>query len=149
MRLDENGQAAMVGAFGEELKSFHAARVDALLWRSRADDAERMLPLLSTEQRALSAARIGYNRRAGNLPALVNAIPANLRQDPGFAYARYAWLAGRGERTDAVKMLLERSTSGAALGEPFRWSGWRRVLARWEMREGAPRRPIFWHHATI
>jgi len=67
---------------------------------------------------------------------LVAAMPAALRQDPGFAYARYAWLAGRGERTDAVQMLLEQSTSAAALGEPFRWSGWRRVLARWEMREG-------------
>ena len=135
-RLDENGQEALVAAFAEELKPFHTARVDALLWRSRADDAERMLPLLSPEQRALSEARIGYIRRAGNLPALVDAIPANLRQDPGLAYARYDWLARRGERTDAVKMLLDRSTSGAALGEPFRWSGWRRVLARWEMREG-------------
>ncbi len=135
-RLTEGGQEAMIAAFRAELEPFHTARVDALLWRSRSDDAARMLPLLSDEQSALSAARIGYNRRAGNLPALVKEVPAALRLDPGFAYARYAWLAGRGERTDAVKMLLERSTSGAALGEPFRWSGWRRVLARWEMREG-------------
>ncbi|MEL6685662.1 MAG: lytic transglycosylase domain-containing protein [Pseudomonadota bacterium] len=135
-RLTEAGQEVMLAAFGAELEPFHTARVDALLWRSRSDDAARMLPLLSDEQSALSAARIGYNRRAGNLPALVKEVPAALRLDPGFAYARYAWLAGRGERTDAVKMLLERSTSGAALGEPFRWSGWRRVLARWEMREG-------------
>ncbi|EBA12123.1 Putative soluble lytic transglycosylase [Roseobacter sp. CCS2] len=135
-RLTEAGQKAMVTAFAEELKPFHAARVDELLWRSRATDAARMVPLLSPEQGALTAARIGYITRAGNLPALVEKTPAALRQDPGFAYARYAWLAGRGERTDAVKMLLDRSTSGAALGEPFRWSGWRRVLARWEMREG-------------
>jgi len=135
-RLAEEGQEAMLAAFGDALKPFHAARVDALLWRSRSADAERMLPLLSDGQRALAAARIGYDTRAGNLPALVDAVPSELREDPGLAYARYAWLAERGERTDAVAMLLDRSTSGAALGEPFRWSGWRRVLARWEMREG-------------
>jgi soluble lytic murein transglycosylase len=139
-RLTEDGQAAMLAVFAEDLRPFHAARVDALLWRSRAADAERMLPLLSAEQSALAAARIGYINRAANLPALVAAVPAALRQDPGLAYDRYSWLAGRGERTDAVQMLLERSTSAAALGEPFRWSGWRRVLARWEMREGRAER---------
>ena len=135
-RLTEEGQEAMVAVFGEELRAFHAARVDALLWRSRAEDAERMLPLLAPAQRALAAARLGYITRAADLPALVDAVPSNLRQDPGLAYNRYAWLAGRGEREDAVGMLLERSDSPAAMGDPFRWSGWRRVLARWEMREG-------------
>lgn len=135
-RLTEDGQAVMLAAFAEGLSPFHAARVDALLWRSRAEDATRMLPLLPADQAALAAARIGYITRADDLAARVAAVPAALRQDPGLAYDRYSWLAGRGERTDAVQMLLERSTSAAALGEPFRWSGWRRVLARWEMREG-------------
>lgn len=135
-RLTEDGQEAMLAAFAEDLRPFHVARVDALLWRSRAADAERMLPLLPPDQRALAAARIGYINRAGNLPALVAAMPEAMRTDPRFTYARYAWLSGRGERSDAVKMLLEQSTSVAALGEPLRWSGWRRVLARWEMREG-------------
>ncbi|KQB97310.1 murein transglycosylase [Loktanella sp. 1ANDIMAR09] len=135
-RLTEDGQAVMLAAFAEELSPFHAARVDALLWRSRAEDATRMLPLLSADQAALAAARIGYMTRANDLPARVAAVSPALRQDPGLAYDRYSWLASRGERTDAVQMLRERSTSAAALGEPFRWSGWRRVLARWEMREG-------------
>ncbi|PJI86481.1 soluble lytic murein transglycosylase [Yoonia maricola] len=135
-RLTADEQTAMTAAFGEILAPFHPARVDALLWRSRSDEAERMVPLLSPDQQALTMARIGYNRRVGNLPTLMEAVPAALRQDPGLAYARYAWLARRGENTDAVKMLLDRSTSAAALGEPFRWSGWRRILARWEMREG-------------
>ena len=135
-RLTDDGQNALLGAFGADLAPFHAARADALLWRSRAEDAARLLPLLSAGQAALAGARIGYITRADDLPARVEAVPAALRQDPGLAYARYAWLAGRGERSEAVEMLLERSTSAAALGEPFRWSGWRRVLARWEMREG-------------
>lgn len=136
LRLSDEGQKAMYDAFAAQLNPYHAARTDALLWRGRAEDAARMLPLLAPDQSALAAARIAYITRANNLPARVNAVPKELREDPGLAYDRYSWLAGRGERTDAVKILLERSTSGAALAEPFRWSGWRRVLARWEMREG-------------
>ena len=96
-----------------------------------AEDAARMVPLLEPDQAALAVARISYITKARDLPARVNAVPEALRDDPGLAYDRYSWLSGRGERTEAVKMLLERSTSRAALAEPFRWSGWRRVLARW------------------
>lgn len=136
LRLSDDGQKTMYDAFSPQLGPFHAARADALMWRARSEDAARMVPLLDEGQAALAAARIGYMTRARGLPTLMQAVPRNLREDPGLAYDRYSWLARRGERTEAVKMLLDRSTSRAALGEPFRWSGWRRVLARWEMREG-------------
>ena len=136
LRLNDTGQKAMIDAFGADLAPFHAARTDALLWRARTTDARRMLPLLEPDQRALAAARIGYIRRSADLPKLYAAVPAGLKDDAGLVYDRYSWLANRGERTAAIKILLERSTSKAALGEPFRWSGWRRILARWEMREG-------------
>ena len=136
LRLNDTGQKAMIDAFGADLAPFHAARTDALLWRARTTDARRMLPLLEPDHRALAAARIGYIRRSADLPKLYAAVPAGLKDDAGLVYDRYSWLANRGERTAAIKILLERSTSKAALGEPFRWSGWRRILARWEMREG-------------
>ena len=136
LRLTEDGHDAMVAAFGDQLAPFHRARVDELLWRSRRAEAERMLPLLEDDQAAYAAARIGYAAGTRNMLPLVNKVPAALRLDPGFAYDRYSWLARRGDWTEAVKMLVERSTSRAALGEPLRWSGYRRILARWEMREG-------------
>ena len=136
LRLTEEGHDAMVAAFGDMLTPFHAARTDELLWRSRREEAERMLQLLPDGQRELIAARIGYLSRAGDPEARVAAIPQGLRQDAGLAYDRYSWLAARGEWTEAVAMLADRSTSAAAMGEPFRWSGYRRILARWEMREG-------------
>ncbi len=136
LRLTEEGHDAMIAAFGDVLTPYHAARTDELLWRSRREEAARMLPLLPDDQRALISARLGYLTRADDLRKRVAAVPAALQQDVGLAYDRYSWLAQRGERTQAVAMLLDRSTSRAALGEPLRWSGWRRVLARWEMREG-------------
>ena len=136
LRLTEKGHDAMVTAFGDVLARYHVARTDELLWRSRRTEAERMLPLLPDGPRALVNARLGYLSRASDLRLRIAAVPADLSLDAGLAYNRYSWLAARGERTDAVALLLDRSTSRAALGEPFRWSGWRRVLARWEMREG-------------
>ena len=134
--LTDEGHEALITAFPEVLAPYHAARTDAMLWRSRRSDAERMLPLLDDDQRAVTAARIGYIAGTRDMLSLYNAVPAALREDPGFAYDRYSWRAQRGDWTEAVAMLADRSTSRAALGDPFRWAGWRRVLARWEMREG-------------
>jgi len=135
-RLDEDGHAAMVAAFGDQLRPFHMQRVAELLWRGRRDEAELMLPLLTEGDRALVTARLGYGRNAGNLTELLASVPEALRDDPGLAYDRYNWLANRGAKDQAVDLLLARSTSVVALGEPFRWSGWRRSLARTEMRAG-------------
>lgn len=136
LRLTKSGHDAMIAAFPDILEPFHVARTDALLWRHRRTEATRMLPLLDEDQAALAAARMGYLAGTRNMLPLYNAVPAGLREDAGLIYSRYNWLIGRGKREEAIEVLLGRSTSGAALGEPFRWSGWRRSLARREMRAG-------------
>lgn len=135
LRLTNSGHAAMIAAFDDTLAPLHWERAQWLLWGWRTDEATRMLPLLTEDQAALAAARIAYIRKSGISSALEN-VPAALLDDAGLAYDRYNWLANRGERTQAVEILRERSGSAETLGEPFRWSGWRRSLARWEMREG-------------
>ncbi len=134
--LTDDGHGGLIASFPDVLAPFHIARTDALLWRGRWSDAERMLPLLDPAQRGLAAARIGYSRGLSNMRPLFDAVPEALRLDAGLVYDRYSWLAARGSWAEAVEILLDRSTSPAALGEPLRWSGWRRTLARWEMREG-------------
>lgn len=135
-RLSEDGEALILETFGDVVAPFHADRVDTLLWRWRTDEATRMLELLDDDQRALATARIGYIRAQSGLPEKLAAVPEDLRDHPGLIYDRYSWLSGKGRRSQAVELLLAQSTSAADLAEPFRWSGWRRVLARWEMREG-------------
>jgi soluble lytic murein transglycosylase len=135
LRLGTRGQAAILDTFADVVAPHHADRADNLLWRWLTDEAALMLPLLDEDQSALVLARIAYIRKRG-IPEAVEAVPAALKRDPGLAYDRYNWLSSQGERTQAIAILKGRSTSVDALGEPFRWSGWRRVLARWEMREG-------------
>ncbi|MFT5630800.1 MAG: soluble lytic murein transglycosylase, partial [Gammaproteobacteria bacterium] len=134
--LTDTGHAAMIDAFAEVLAPHHAARTDALLWRWRAASAARMVALLDDDQAALTLARLAYISKASDIAARVDAVPPALKNSAGLGYDRYNWLADRGDRTAAIVILKARSTSAAALGEPFRWSGWRRSLARWEMREG-------------
>ena len=136
LRLSESGQEALVDGFVDVLAPVHADRVDQLLWRWRTAEVQRMMALLDDDQKALAKARIAYIRKTGDIDDAVKAVPDALLDHPGLAYDRYNWLADLGRRTEAVAILRERSVSAAALGEPFRWSGWRRSLARWEMREG-------------
>lgn len=136
LRLSEDGHDAMVAAFPDILLPLHVARADALLWRWRTVEAKRMIPLLDDDHVAWVNARIAFIRKTGGQDDAMADLPESLLNDPGLTYDRYNWLADNGRRTDAVEILRERSVSAAALGEPFRWSGWRRSLARWEMREG-------------
>ncbi|WP_231592555.1 lytic transglycosylase domain-containing protein [Pelagovum pacificum] len=140
MVFDDAGMLAMRGSFGDLIAGHHAERVDMLLWRWRISDAQEVIPLLDDDQKALAEARIALIRNTSNATELFEAVPASLADSPGLAYDRYNWLADRGRRTDASELLAARSTSAESLGEPFRWSGWRRVLARWEMRDGNPER---------
>ena len=135
LRLSEDGQTIMLETFGDVLEDHHLARADALLWRWRTAEAAAMVPLLSDDEAKLVAARIAYISNT-NVAGTITNVPLNMQSDPGLLYDRYSWLAGQGSRTQAVTLLKAQSTSAEALGEPFRWSGWRRVLARWEMREG-------------
>lgn len=134
--LTDTGHTAMVEAFEDVLAPVHAERVDALLWRWRTTEAERMIDLLDEDQAALARARIAYIRKQDDISELVGLVSDGLRNEAALAYDRFNWLSSIGERTDAIEVLRRRSTSAADLGQPFRWSGWRRSHARWEMRQG-------------
>ncbi len=135
--LNSAGQATLVEAFGDWLEPLHARRAEAMLWRWRTSDAERMLPLLPDERRALVRARMALIR-GGSARDLIAALPAALRDDPGLAYDRYNHLAEDGDYTEALEILRARTATAEWLGEPFRWAAWRAQIARWLMREGRP-----------
>lgn len=138
--LSGSDQAMMVSAFGDLLTPLAAVRADAMLWRWRTEDAERLVPLLDDDMQKLVAARIALIRDSASAADRMEDVPEPLSDNPGLAYDRYNWLADKGRRDDAIAILLAKSTSADALGEPFRWSGWRRTLTRWEMRNGDPAR---------
>ncbi len=114
------------------------ARLDGLIWRGKEDQAEALYPLVNDAWIASSKARIGLRRQVGGVDGLIDAVPAGFANGAGLAYERFNWRARKG-RADAIDLMLERSTSAQALGEPSYWGGWRRSLARSEMRKGNAR----------
>jgi len=133
-------QSAYLRSYKKLLKPHNEARLDRMLWDGRMGDARRMLDLVGEGHRKLAEARIALRNRAAGVDAKIAAVPEELQDDPGLAFDRFVWRARKGKRADAITLLLERSTSIAALGEPDKWTRRRRDLARYEMRNGSAAR---------
>ena len=119
------------------LAPLHAARVDALLWRTDHVAAARLLPLLSPDQARLAQARIALQARTDGVDALVDAVPAALAGDPGLAHDRFRWRLASGFTDAAAELLSE--IPAEALGQPQTWAGQRARLARRALDEGNAR----------
>ena len=136
LTLESEERAAFLDQWGEVLKPHHEARLDMALWRGWTVNAGTMLPLVDDGWRRLAEARMGLRSMAAGVDSMIAAVPAALQEHPGLAYERFRWRVEKGRRDDAVALLLERSTSAAALGEPWAWAAARRDLARDVMRDG-------------
>ena len=111
------------------LAPHHTARLDMALWQGWTANARAMLPLVPEDWRALAEARLALRDMAPGVDGLIAKVPEALAEDPGLAYERYLWRLRKNRDEDAVALLLERSTSATALGEPWAWAGRRDDLA--------------------
>ena len=71
----------------------HAKRVDHLIWqgRSQFEKAKALLPQIPSGERALHTARMALIQRRPNVTALINAVPADLRDSPELNFERARW----------------------------------------------------------
>ena len=144
-------QADYLETHGALLAPHHAARLDRMLWDGQMASARQMLPLVDEGQRALAEARMALLDLAPGVDTRIAAVPPALQDDPGLAHARFVWRSRKDRTEDAVALLLERSTSAEALGEPGKWAGRRIDLARRDMIAGNPKRAYriaAQHHST-
>lgn len=136
MPMGEGLQKDYVEKFGKLLKPHHRARLDRMLWDGHLISAEQMLPLVDSDYRKLAEARIALQKRAPGVDAKITAVPKALADDPGLAFDRFVWRDRKELDDSAIDLMLARSTSPEALGEPDKWAEGRRRLARLEMRQG-------------
>lgn len=136
LELDDDEHTAFLERHGKLLQPHHQARLDMALWRGLTGDAERMLPLVDEGWQALARARIALRRDRDGVDAMIAAVPGDLSADAGLAYERFDWRIRKGRTDDAITLLLAQSASTDGLGQPESWAGWRRYLARSEMRAG-------------
>lgn len=136
MSLTEAERQAILADHEALVAPEDAARLDMLLWRGLTGEATAMLPRISPDQQALARARIAVRQDADGSTALIAAVPASLRDDPGLAYERYRYRVEKGRWDEAEGFLVARSTSAEALGRPDYWMERRANLARQALRDG-------------
>ncbi len=138
--LSKEETAEFLGRYGKMLAPYHVARLDMLLWRGLRSQAEVLYPLVPSAYVSLARARLALRTGKRGVDALIRAVPAKLRDDPGLAYERVSWRLRKGLYESARDLLIKRSVSVAKLGRPAKWAGIRRNMARRELREGNKKR---------
>ena len=137
LKFEAEDEAALLELQGEAMAVAHEVRLDNLLWDGKRTAEElRMLPRVSADWQALAKARMALRADKAGASALIEAVPAGLKDDPGLAYERFLWRMRRDNYPDAAELLLERSDSAARLGRPEEWAERRALLSRWMMRNG-------------
>lgn len=133
MSMSAATQQKFLERYRRILAPHHTARLDFVLWKGWKANTSQMLPLVSDGWAALARARLGLRNMGKNVDGLIGAVPAKLQNDPGLAYERFQWRARKGRNASAIELVLAQSRA-KALGNPAKWAGWRRSLARSEMR---------------
>ncbi len=137
LKFTAEDQAALMEMQSPALEIVHELRLDRILWDGeRADEAARMLPLVSKDWQALARARLALRANEDGVTALIAAVPGALKDDAGLAYERFLFRMRADDYGAAAELLLDRSQSAARLGNPDAWAERRALLARWLMRKG-------------
>lgn len=134
--MSEDAQNQIITIYGPVLQSLHMLRATNMIWQGNLGEAERMIPLLPQGDADLIAANLMLARAQTGARVALNDLPREQKLLPVSRYALFTWLMRRNEFTDAVKVLTRETSSAASLQNPINWADGRRILARWEMRQG-------------
>jgi len=106
------------------------ARMDVRFYAEDDDAAMRAARHLDATEMAIAKARAAVVNKAANAKALLEAVPAAARHDPGYMFSRIQWLR-RGEKIpEAAQWLLAAPRELELVGDPDQWWVERRLVAR-------------------
>jgi soluble lytic murein transglycosylase len=106
------------------------ARMDSLLYGSEQEAAMRAAKRLGAGYVALAKARIAGNKKASNTRALLEAVPQELRNDPGYIFSKIQLLRREEKFAEAAALMLGAPRDPARLYNLDEWWIERRLLLR-------------------
>ncbi|MBR0704984.1 lytic transglycosylase domain-containing protein [Bradyrhizobium liaoningense] len=106
------------------------ARMDTLLYGSENEAALRAAKRLGAGYIALAKARIASVKKAPNARALLEAVPRELHNDPGFLFSKIQLLRREEKFTEAAQLMLSAPKDPNRLYNLDEWWIERRLLAR-------------------
>ncbi|MEZ5945851.1 MAG: transglycosylase SLT domain-containing protein [Hyphomonas sp.] len=135
--LDRDVERQVQARFGGKLtQEDHRARVEFLLWTNQRSAATALKPLLTPDWRKLVDARVALASRSRNVDGLIQAVPAELQDNPGLLYDRARWRRTRGNQEGATPLLV--GFDGKDIPEAGRSKLWneRSVAVRTDLKDG-------------
>jgi soluble lytic murein transglycosylase len=107
------------------------ARMDLFLYGTEQEGAAiRAAKRLGNDQVALARARIAGNHKSSNSRALLEAVPHELRSDPGYVFSRIQLLRREEKFAEAAQLMLSAPRDPNRLYNVDEWWIERRLLSR-------------------
>jgi soluble lytic murein transglycosylase len=129
--LSSTLEIMVINAFGDMLTAAdHKIRMDERLYDQEIEPAMRMAQRLGPTQVAIAKARAAMIRKAGDVKALLDAVPADGRRDPGYIFTLAQWLRRADKTAEAGQLMLTAPRDPAVLHDLDQWWMERRYLAR-------------------
>ena len=129
--MSEDTETTALDMFGALLTpGDHKARMDTLLYGSEHSAALRAAKRLGSGYVALAKARIASYEKAPNLRPLLELVPPELHNDPGYAFAKIQLLRREEKFVEAAQLMLSAPKDSGRLKNLDEWWIERRLLAR-------------------
>jgi soluble lytic murein transglycosylase len=129
--MSEETENAALEQFGALLTpGDQKARMDLLLYGSEHEAALRAAKRLGSGEVALAKARIAADRKASNTRALLEAVPRELRGDPGYIFSKIQLLRREEKYAEAAQLMLSAPRDPARLYNVDEWWIERRLVSR-------------------
>ncbi|GAK72330.1 putative soluble lytic transglycosylase [Agrobacterium rubi TR3 = NBRC 13261] len=106
----------------------HKARMDYLMYRNRVSQAKRFADLGKVPQ--LYTAWAAVLQKSKTAAVALNAVPAAMRNDPAYLFARIENLRHQQKYEEAAALLAQSPKDPVQLGDPGEWWNERRIVAR-------------------
>ncbi len=110
-------------------KKAHIKRLDMLLFSGQYTNARAIARVLEGGYPALTEARIALAEQTGNVTALINRVPPNLKRDPGLLYERLRWRR-RHDLDFAAMEILHDMPAQNEIQNPDEWWLERHIIIR-------------------
>jgi soluble lytic murein transglycosylase len=108
----------------------HKARMDRRIYADDTAAALRAAQKLGASQVAIVKAAEAVIDKSSKARALLDAVPAEVRNDTAYLFSRAQWLRRNDKIEDAAKAMMAAQTTPAAVQDPDEWWSERRLLAR-------------------
>jgi soluble lytic murein transglycosylase len=129
--LSGDTEAAALEQFGALLTGGdHKARMDYALFANEGEVALRAAHRLGSGYVALARAHLAANHKGGDERALLDAVPSELHDDPGFIFTRIQQLRREEKTEEAARLMLAAPRDPARLVNLDEWWVERRLIAR-------------------